>query len=87
MRADGRLVISVIGRKGGAGKTTTAFNLAGAYQEQGCAPLLLDLDPQESLARLFDHESKITVLSPSQGSDIQHIRCMIEGRSRVGCAQ
>jgi len=54
MSVEGRLIVSVIGRKGGAGKTTTAFNLAGAIEEHGRAVCLLDLDPQESLSRLFE---------------------------------
>ncbi len=52
MGAQGRVVIAVVGRKGGAGKTTTAFNLAGALAEKGHAVRLVDLDPQSSLARL-----------------------------------
>jgi Mrp family chromosome partitioning ATPase len=49
-----RVVISVIGRKGGVGKTTTALNLAGALAEQGYAVTMIDLDPQSSLSRLAD---------------------------------
>jgi cellulose biosynthesis protein BcsQ len=48
------LVISVIGRKGGVGKTTTALNLAGALADQGYAVTMIDLDPQSSLSRLAD---------------------------------
>jgi chromosome partitioning protein len=53
MTKPGRVVIAVVGRKGGAGKTTTAFNLAGALAEKGQHVILLDLDPQESLSRLL----------------------------------
>jgi len=49
-----RLVIAVVGRKGGAGKTTTAFNLAGVLAEKGAPVTLFDLDPQQSLSRLME---------------------------------
>jgi chromosome partitioning protein len=44
-------VIAVAQRKGGAGKSTIAANLATAYAEQGQRVALLDVDPQHSLAR------------------------------------
>lgn len=44
-------VISVVSRKGGSGKSTTAINLAGALVEQGHRVLIVDLDPQASLSR------------------------------------
>jgi len=47
------LIIAVAGRKGGAGKTTTALNLAGVLVERGQRVLLADLDPQASLTRLI----------------------------------
>ena len=43
--------IAIVNRKGGSGKTTTAFNLAGALAEQGLEVLAVDLDPQGSLSR------------------------------------
>ncbi len=46
------LIVAVVGRKGGSGKTTTALNLAGALAEDGRRVLLCDLDPQASLTRL-----------------------------------
>jgi len=53
-RGRGRpLVIAIAGRKGGAGKTTTALNLAGALMERGRRVALVDLDPQASLTRLL----------------------------------
>jgi len=47
------LIVVIAGRKGGAGKTTTALNLAGALAERGRRVLLVDLDPQASLTRLL----------------------------------
>ncbi len=47
------LTIAVVGRKGGAGKSTTAFNLAGALALDGGRVLLIDLDPQASLTGIL----------------------------------
>jgi chromosome partitioning protein len=44
-------VIAVAQRKGGAGKSTIAANLATAFAEAGNRVALLDTDPQRSLAR------------------------------------
>lgn len=44
-------VICVVNRKGGSGKTTTTFNLAGALAEQGYRVLVIDVDPQGSFSR------------------------------------
>lgn len=44
-------VIAVAQRKGGAGKSTIAANLATAFAEAGNRVALLDIDPQRSLAR------------------------------------
>src|SRR5437868_10618497 len=44
------LVITIAQRKGGAGKTTLAAQLAVAWAGQGAAVALLDIDPQASLA-------------------------------------
>jgi chromosome partitioning protein len=43
--------IAFVNRKGGSGKTTTAFNVAGALVERGYSVLAIDLDPQGSFSK------------------------------------
>ena len=55
-------VLCVINRKGGVGKTTCAFNLAGALAHKGRQVLVVDLDPMGSLCRsLHIFPGKITL--------------------------
>jgi chromosome partitioning protein len=44
-------VLGIVNRKGGVGKTTTSFNLAGALAKRGHQVLVIDLDPMGSLCR------------------------------------
>lgn len=45
--------ICMINQKGGCGKTSTCFHLAGAFARAGQRVLLMDLDPQGSLSQGF----------------------------------
>lgn len=45
----GARVYVVLNRKGGVGKTSTCFHLAGQYARQGGRVLLVDMDPQANL--------------------------------------
>jgi chromosome partitioning protein len=51
-------IIAVANHKGGVGKTTTTFNLAGYFASQGKRVLVCDLDPQASLTKLFGFNPK-----------------------------
>jgi len=44
-------VVCFVNRKGGSGKTTTVFNLAGALVEMGHWVLVIDMDPQGNFSR------------------------------------
>jgi chromosome partitioning protein len=46
-------VITIAQQKGGAGKTTLAVQLAVAWEQQGLSVVLLDVDPQGSVAAWF----------------------------------
>lgn len=46
--------IAILSRKGGAGKTTIAVNLAATAEQAGTRSAVLDLDPQASAATWFD---------------------------------
>jgi chromosome partitioning protein len=45
-------IIAFAQRKGGSGKTTSAFNIAGALGQLGQRVLLIDMDPQVTLSTL-----------------------------------
>ncbi len=57
-------VIAVAQRKGGAGKSTIAANLATAFAEEGRRVALLDIDPQHSLARWDELRGKSSRARP-----------------------
>ena len=72
-RATERLVVSVVGRKGGAGKTTTAFNLAGVFVEMNRLVQIIDLDPQQSLSRLVERQGQQDVVRALGAQAEEHV--------------
>lgn len=46
-------VVTMLNQKGGVGKTSTCYHLAGALSQQGRRVLLVDNDPQSSLTQGF----------------------------------
>ncbi len=45
------MIVAIVSRKGGVGKTTSAVSLAGAFALAGRRALVVDLDPQASASR------------------------------------
>jgi len=56
-------IIAIANHKGGTGKTSSCFQLAGYYAAKGKRVLLCDLDPQASLTKLFGFDPQ--TLHPS----------------------
>jgi len=46
-------IVCIINQKGGSGKSSTCFHLAGAFAESGLRVLVIDADPQGSLSQGF----------------------------------
>lgn len=57
-------VVCFINQKGGCGKSSLCFHLAGAFAECGQRVLLIDTDPQGSLGRGFLGTDFVEQLSP-----------------------
>jgi chromosome partitioning protein len=61
-----RTTICLINQKGGCGKSSTCFHLAGSFADQGYSVLLVDADPQGSLSQGFFGPEFIEFLPPWQ---------------------
>src|SRR4051812_15955383 len=53
-------VISVIGQKGGSGKSTVAVHLAVCAEQAGLSAAIIDTDPQGSAHKWFERRSAST---------------------------
>jgi len=56
----------LINQKGGCGKSSTCFHLAGAFAELGMNVLLVDMDPQGSLSQGFLGSEVVEALDSQQ---------------------
>jgi chromosome partitioning protein len=59
-------VVCIINEKGGSGKSSTAFHMAGALAVDGLRVLLVDVDPQASLSRGFFGREYVDALPAEQ---------------------
>ena len=59
-------VITMLNQKGGVGKTSTCYHLAGTLAQQGRRVLLVDNDPQASLTQGFWGPEGMLALDPSE---------------------
>ncbi|MBV8078435.1 MAG: ParA family protein, partial [Planctomycetaceae bacterium] len=58
--------VAFLNQKGGVGKTSTTFHLAGALAQSGKRVLLIDNDPQASLTQGFLGPRETVGLDPSE---------------------
>jgi chromosome partitioning protein len=84
LRASGRS-IAVVSQKGGVGKTTLTANLAVAFQQLQFRTLVVELDPQGSLIRLFGrdrfdlHHGLFGVLTGEETVEMGIEKALVEG--------
>lgn len=71
-------IVAVANHKGGCGKTTTAFNLAGALAEKGLRVLLIDMDAQAALSKGFGVAPNGVTLSDALASEATDLDSLIQ---------
>ena len=57
-------VFCFVNQKGGVGKSSSCFHLAGAYAAQGLSVLIIDTDPQGSISQGFFGSESVEQLPP-----------------------
>ena len=78
--------ISIIGQKGGAGKSTLAINLAGATEAIGLQAVIIDLDPQASAKAWHDHRKQESpVVISAQAARLDEVRRTAEAHGADVC--
>ena len=60
------ITICLINQKGGCGKSSTCFHLAGQFAQAGDRVLLVDADPQGSLSQGFFGSNLVECLEPQE---------------------
>jgi len=70
-----KLIIAGVNRKGGSGKTTLIYNLAGILAQRGHPVTILDSDPQRSLHSTWERRREdipIEVIPVSEEFELDH---------------
>lgn len=73
---NGMRTVLVTSQKGGAGKTTTALNLAVNAAHAGLRVLMIDLDPQQSLRNWWNRREADDIMMPDEvigPQDVCHV--------------
>lgn len=76
--------LSIVGHKGGVGKTTTAASLAGVFNARGLRVLLVDMDAQRNLSETFlddweaDSFDLFSILDPGKKKLSSSFRAAVE---------
>lgn len=60
------LNMTMLGRKGGIGRTTTSMNMAGVWAKEGARVLCVDLDSQASLSRCLLGSEFVETTHPAE---------------------
>ncbi len=59
-------VLTACQRKGGVGRSTLLYNLAGALAQRGQKVLMVDLDPQASISQIFLGPEVVDTMPPAR---------------------